>query len=41
MHIMHELICYKLYIVIFMFIVFVKLCMRLYVISECELIYEL
>jgi hypothetical protein len=36
MHIMHdELVCCKLYIVIYMFIVFVNLCMRLYVISDC------
>jgi hypothetical protein len=34
MHIMHELICYKLYIAIFIFIMFVNLCMYLYVISN-------
>jgi hypothetical protein len=35
MHIMHELVCYKLYIAISMFIIFVNLCIHLYVIYEC------
>jgi hypothetical protein len=35
MHIMHELVCCKLYIVISMFIVFVNLCICLYVICDC------
>jgi hypothetical protein len=34
MHTMHELVCCKLYIAISMFIMFVNLCMRLYVISD-------
>jgi hypothetical protein len=35
MHIMHKLICYKLYIAISMFIMFVNLCKCLYVICDC------
>jgi hypothetical protein len=35
MHIMHELVRGKLYIATSMFIVFVNVCMRLYVISDC------
>jgi hypothetical protein len=35
MHIMHdEFVCYKLYIIISMFIMFLNLCMRLYAISD-------
>jgi hypothetical protein len=35
MHIMQELVCCKLYIAISIFIVFVNLCMCLYVICDC------
>jgi hypothetical protein len=35
MHIMHELVCYTLYIAISIFIVFVNVCICLYMISYC------